>query len=56
MTQRSPRRASAPIDDRGAGADVEAAAVADAAAVAERHDGAGREVEAHAASQPRPAR
>ena len=41
-------------DDRGAGPEVEAAAIADAAAVAQRHDRAGCEVEAHAAAQPRP--
>jgi hypothetical protein len=41
-------------DHRGAGSEVQAAAIADAAAVAQREDRAGREVEAHAAPQPRP--
>ena len=54
--QRSPRRASAPDRDRGAGAHVEAAAVTDAAPVAQRDEGAWREVEAHAAAQPGAAR
>ena len=41
--------------DRGAGADMKAAVIADAAAVGEREDRPGPEVQAHAAPEPRPA-